>query len=368
MTKPATIRDVAQRAGVSLATVSRALNGSSLVNEDTKRRIVAVAAELDFAPSLSARRLSLGKTQTITVLVSFLTRPQAAERLRGIDAALADSEFDLVIYNVETVEKRNQYFQTLPLRQRTDGLLVVSLPPPAEDVARLARAGVPVVFIDARENTRRFRASWDDVAGGELATEHLLDLGHRRIGFIGDAFDNPFGFTSSHDRFEGYSRALGIGGPETQPISRFCWAPTGATRRATWRHGCSSRPDRPTAIFAASDTQALGVLAAAQDLGLHVPDDLSVIGYDDIEACDFVGLTTVRQHLFESGRQARSCYGRNRRTHAHGLRGRHRSGDRPTPHHGGSEGGQLPGSDRSGYQAARTRGGIRCSVPHLIGD
>src|SRR2546427_3756674 len=177
MTKRATIRDVALRAGVSLATVSRALNGSPLVNESTKRRIVEVAEELDFAPSLSARRLSLGKTQTVTVVVSFLTRPQAAERLRGIDAALADSEFDLVIYNVETVEKRNQYFLTLPLRQRTDGLLVVSLPPPDEDVLRLQRSDVPIVFVDAHENTTGLpRVLGDDVTGGELATQHLQDL------------------------------------------------------------------------------------------------------------------------------------------------------------------------------------------------
>lgn len=303
MTRPATIRDVAQRAGVSLATVSRALNGSSLVNEDTKRRIVAVAAELDFAPSLSARRLSLGKTQTITVLASFLTRPQAAERLRGIDAALADSEFDLVIYNVETVEKRNQYFQTLPLRQRTDGLLVVSLPPPADRVARLARADVPVVFIDAHQGIEALpRVHGDDVAGGALATRHLLEMGHRRIGFVGDAFDNPFGFTSSHDRYEGYARALASADLSAgeQPVL------LGSHGRYEARDLAARmlvQADRPTAIFAASDTQALGVLAAAQDLGLHVPDDLSVIGYDDIEACDFVGLTTVRQHLFESGRQ-----------------------------------------------------------------
>ncbi|MGZ8771144.1 MAG: LacI family DNA-binding transcriptional regulator [Aeromicrobium sp.] len=303
MTKPATIRDVALRAGVSLATVSRALNGSPLVSESTKRRIVAVAEELDFAPSLSARRLSLGKTLTITVVVSFLTRPQAAERLRGIDAALTDSEFDLVIYNVETVEKRNQYFQTLPLRQRTDGLLVVSLPPPDEDVVRLERSDVPIVFIDARENTDSLpRVLGDDVAGGELATQHLLDLGHRRIGYVGDAFVNPFGFTSSRDRFEGYERALAVAGIAAAGEH----VALGAHGRYEARDLAArmlSHVDRPTAIFAASDTQALGVLAAAQDLGLHVPDDLSVIGYDDIEACDFVGLTTVRQHLFESGRQ-----------------------------------------------------------------
>jgi len=119
---------------------------------------------------------------------------------------------------------------------------------------------------------------------------------------VGDAFINPFGFTSSRDRFEGYRRALAGAG-----------ITAGADHVALGAHGryeardLSARMlavrDRPTAIFAASDTQALGVLAAAQDLGLHVPDDLSVIGYDDIEACDFVGLTTVRQHLFESGRQ-----------------------------------------------------------------
>lgn len=303
MTKPATIRDVARRAGVSSATASRALNNSPLVNQDTKRRIVAVAQELAFAPSLSARRLSLGKTQTITVVVSFLTRPQAAERLRGIDAALADSEFDLNIYNVETVEKRDQYFQTLPLRQRTDGLLVVSLPPPDRDVSRLERSDVPVVFIDAHENTANLpRVLGNDVAGGVLATQHLLELGHRRIGYVGDAFDNPFGFTSSRDRFDGYERALGSAGIEVGDED----VALGAHGRYEARDLAArmlSHADRPTAIFAGSDTQALGVLAAAQDLGLHVPDDLSVIGYDDIEACDFVGLTTVRQHLFESGRQ-----------------------------------------------------------------
>jgi LacI family transcriptional regulator len=303
MPKRATIRDVAHRAGVSLATVSRALNDSPLVNEETKQRIVEAAGELDFAPSLSARRLSLGKTQTITVVTSFLTRPQAAERLRGIDAALTDSEFDLVIYNVETVEKRNQYFKSLPLRQRTDGLLVVSLPPPEDVVPRLERADIPIVFIDAHENTSGLpRVIGDDESGGQLATEHLLGLGHQRIGFIGDEFANPFGFTSSRDRFAGYSRALTDAGlvPAPEVIA------LGAHGRYEARDLAAtmlSQADHPTAIFAASDTQALGVLAAAQDLGLHVPDDLSVIGYDDIEACDFVGLTTVRQHLFESGRQ-----------------------------------------------------------------
>ena len=114
MTKKAvTIRDVARHAGVSVATASRALTGNQVVNADTRARILAVMDELGFTPSPSARRLSLGRTLTVGVVVSFLTRPQAAERLRGVDAVLADSEFDLVIYNVESVQKRDHYLNTL---------------------------------------------------------------------------------------------------------------------------------------------------------------------------------------------------------------------------------------------------------------
>ena len=119
MTKKAvTIRDVARHAGVSVATASRALNGQSVVNARTRDRILAVMEELSFTPSRAGRRLSLGRTLTVGVVVSFLTRPQAAERLRGVDAVLTDSEFDLVIYNVETVQKRDHYLSTLAHSQR----------------------------------------------------------------------------------------------------------------------------------------------------------------------------------------------------------------------------------------------------------
>ena len=122
--------------------------GKEVVNADTRDRILAVMEELGFTPSPAARRLSLGRTLTVGVVVSFLTRPQAAERLRGVDAVLTDSEFDLVIYNVESVQKRDHYLDTLAESQRTDGLLVMSLPPPPEAVPVLGRSPVPVVFID----------------------------------------------------------------------------------------------------------------------------------------------------------------------------------------------------------------------------
>ena len=302
--KAVTIRDVARHAGVSVATASRALNAKSVVKPETRARILAVMDELGFSPSPSARRLSLGKTLTVGVVVSFLTRPQAAERLRGVDAVLGDSEFDLVIYNVESVQKRDHYLDTLAHSQRTDGLMVMSLPPRPEVADMLARAPIPVVFIDVHSSliTAMPRVVGDDMAGGALAARYLLGLGHRSIAFIGDALQDPFGFTSSADREVGFRGALAAGDVNI-PAD---WIGHGAHGRYEARDLARRmllEPHRPTAIFAASDTQALGVIAAARELGLHVPDDLSVIGYDDIEAADYVGLTTVRQQLFESGRR-----------------------------------------------------------------
>jgi DNA-binding LacI/PurR family transcriptional regulator len=298
-----TLRDVASYAGVSKATASRVLNGSLQVGPDTRQRVLAAMEALDYTPSSAARRLSFGRTLTISVVTSFLTRPQAAERLRGVDAVLSDSEFDLVIYNVETVEKREQYLRGLALAQRTDGLLIISLPPREADVRRLASAAIPVVVIDAHAPVVEGlpHVIGDDIAGGEAATRHLLELGHRRIAYVGDELDNPFGFTSSRHRFQGYDQACAAAGLETQPGL----VALGAHSRYEARELAAAllcRTERPTAIFAASDTQALGVLAAAREAGLHVPEDLSVIGYDDIEAAEYMGLSTVRQHLFESGR------------------------------------------------------------------
>ena len=275
--KTVTIRDVAREAGVSVATASRVLNGKDVVKPHTRDRILAVMAELGFSPSPEARRLSLGRTLTIGVVVSFLTRPQAAERLRGVDAVLADSEFDLVIYNVESVAKRDHYLATLADSQRTDGLLVMSLPPPPDAVPVLTRAPVPVVFIDVHTPSiaELPRIVGDDVAGGALAARHLLDLGHRSIAFVGDAMEDPFGFTSSRDRQNGLVDELARAGVEVADS----WIGHGAhgryEARDLARRMLTSTP-RPTAIFAASDTQALGVIAAARDLGLRVPDDLSV--------------------------------------------------------------------------------------------
>jgi DNA-binding LacI/PurR family transcriptional regulator len=301
--KAVTIRDVARRAGVSVATTSRALNGIEPVHDQTRDRVLLATQELGYTRSPTARRLSIGRTLTIGVVVMFLTRPQSTERLRGVDAVLSDSEFDLVIHNVESIAKRDSCLRDLALSHMSDGLLVMSLPPPVGAVA-FSSTQVPVVFIDVHTLSvdAMPRVISDDVAGGALAARHLLDLGHREIAFIGDAADEPFGFTSSRDRQLGFTRELEFGGVELTS-ERVGLASHGRQEARQLALRMVSAPNRPTAIFAASDTQALGVLAAALEAGLRVPDDLSIVGYDDIEAAEYVSLTTIRQHLFQSGQR-----------------------------------------------------------------
>lgn len=301
---PATIRDVAQQAGVGLGTVSRVLNASPSVSEVTRQRVQAVIEQLNYMPNPTARRLSLGRTLTIAVIVPFFTRPAEVERLRGIEHALLQSGYDLILYNVETPEQRDLYFHDIPRRERVDGVLIVSLTPRDGDVKPFKKANVPIVLVDAHHSAlaRLNQVVTDDLAGGRTATQHLIDLGHRRIGYISDRLDEPFNFTSSRDRLAGYQQAL----QAADIPCRSDYHRQGTHGRIEARRLAAellALPDRPTAIFAASDTQAMGVLEAARDASLRVPEDLSVIGYDDIEIAEYLGLTTMSQKLYQSGQR-----------------------------------------------------------------
>jgi DNA-binding LacI/PurR family transcriptional regulator len=297
-----TIADVAAHAGVGAGTVSRVLNDSPRVSERTRARVLAAIEVLDYRPNPLAQGLSRGRCQTLGVVVPFFTHASAVERLRGVVAALDGSRYDLVLFNVESPVHRDEHFATLTRRDRADGLLVMSLPPPPRSLARLVESRVPIVLLDSA-GTGAPSVVTDDVEGGRVATRHLIELGHRHIAFIGDEPDNPLGFTSSSARERGYHETMAAAGLTVGP--------------ADVRHGPHVRlvarrmaeellagDDRPTAVFAASDTQALGVLEAARAAGLDVPGDVSVVGFDDIEVSSYAGLTTVRQPLFESGRIA----------------------------------------------------------------
>jgi DNA-binding LacI/PurR family transcriptional regulator len=294
-----TIRDVARHAGVSVATVSRVLNDVPVVRSEMRERVRAAIGELGYRPSSTARSLSLGAAQAVGVVAPFFTSPSVVERLRGVVDRIGDRGYDLVLYDVETPAQRVDAFRAFARRARVDGLLVISLAPLAEEVAALRRQNLPLVLVDA-EHEHVAHVAIDDVRGGELAAEHLVARGHRRIGFVGDVAANAFGFTSSERRRRGLRVALERAGivPDIA-LERF-----GRHDREDARALATDllrRPDPPTAVFAASDTQAIGVLEAARALGHRVPDDVAVIGFDDIEVASLLDLTTVRQPLRQSG-------------------------------------------------------------------
>lgn len=296
---PVTIGDVALKAGVGRGTVSRVLNNKPNVDPDTRARVQAVIDELGFVPSVAARRLSLGRSQTVAVVVPFLTRPSVVERLRGIEAALVDVDLDMIVMNVESGARRDAILVDIVRPERIDGLILVSIAPHEEELARIRAARLPLVLVDAHHRSVS-RIVTDDVGGGRLAAQYLLDLGHRSIGFVGDVPKPGFGFASSRLRLTGVEQTLKDAGIAIRPehLGLAEHSRQNARRSAI---EMLRLQDRPTAIVAASDTEAIGVLEAAAEVGLEVPGDLSVVGYDDVEAADFVGLTTVRQPLAQTG-------------------------------------------------------------------
>jgi LacI family transcriptional regulator, galactose operon repressor len=297
---PARIADVAALAGVGVATVSRVLNGHAGVRSSTRDRVVEAIEALNYRPSSLARSLSLQRTMVVATLLPWFTNPSAVQRVRGIVEGISGSKYDLMVFDIESEDRQRRAFELFDRGDRADGLLVVSTLPPEREVERLRAADIPCVLIDAVHPSFPSIAV-DDVAGGEIATRHLIELGHRRIALIGDP-PPEFRFDWSRDRTRGYERALANAGIEAREdyVREGTRLPHVARAIAT---ELLSLPEPPTAVFAASDTQAIGVLEAARGLGIDVPGRLSVIGFDDIEVAGYVGLTTVRQPLLESGRR-----------------------------------------------------------------
>jgi DNA-binding LacI/PurR family transcriptional regulator len=298
-----TIRDVARHANVGVGTVSRVLNDSPHVSEDARRRVRRTIDELGYRPSSTARNLSLGRTQTIGVVAPFFTSASVLERLRGVVGRLRqEGEYDLLLFDVETPQQRDDAFGNFARSDRVDGLLIISVRPSDADVERLRLEGLPVVLVDIGHPALP-HVVIDDVLGGEMATEHLLAKGHTRLGFVGDAPSprrGTLGFTSSEQRRRGMGRAQRRAGIKAQRALEQR-GPHGREEARELAGRLLRLQDPPTAIFAASDWQAMGVLEAAAAMRLRVPRDLAVIGFDDIEVAEPLGLTTVRQPLRETG-------------------------------------------------------------------
>jgi LacI family transcriptional regulator len=300
-----TIRDVARKVGVSPGTVSRAIRNSPLVNKETRKRIMAAVEELDYRPNLAARRLVLGRTLTIAVMAPFFTHPAVNRQLSGVVQGLADSDYDLVIRHVASAADRERSFAAFPSRSQVDGVLLLSVAPTDEETDAMHKRGVPIVCVGTcTRQPHKFHQIWvDDVAGGRMVTQHLLQMGHQLIGFLGDSTDDPLNVRGSEDKHCGYLEALEEAGLDPRP-SFIREGPHDWRVAERLASEMLSQADRPTAVFAASDTHAVGVVKAARSLGVGVPEELSVAGCGDVDMAEIMDLTTLHQPLFELGMQA----------------------------------------------------------------
>ncbi len=299
------LADVARHAGVSKATASRALSGAREVSPATREKVVASAAELGFVVSSSAASLTTGRTRNIGVVTPLIARWYYGEVIEGIEEALIEAGFDVALFRVQQDPAlRSRLFDYFLRRRRVDGVITVSVALSPEDVTSLRALGKPVVGIGGGIPGMS-RVSIDDVAASRMATEHLLELGHRRlVHFGGDQLHGVFDFDVHARRLAGFRQATADVGIRDHRHDFHATEFTAPAAHALGLRVLADPQTRPTGIVAASDEIAIGAIVAARELGIRVPEDLSVVGVDDHELAAMFDLTTVRQDPRRQGADA----------------------------------------------------------------
>lgn len=296
------IVDVAREAGVSTATVSRALSGKDYVSVETKELVQGVAERLGYVPSASAYTLVTGRTKNIGVVVPYVDRWFFSTVLEAIDRELVKAGYDVTLYNLSSGSdhRKSIFTKSLP-RKRVDAVICVSVKMSEEEISALTRVNKPLVSLGGLlKGAKTIRIN--DTAAGALATNHLLSMGHTRIAMIGqsEATDDFYGVFDV--RKVAYEAALKEAGIEPRPgwyraVPRYAIS----EGYAAAKNLLGDPHNSPTAIFASSDELAVGVLLAAKDLGLNVPADLSIVGVDNHELSEFFGITTINQNVVGQG-------------------------------------------------------------------
>lgn len=289
------IKDVAERAGLSVATVSRALSGKGNVSPSSRERARSAAAELGFVLSYHASSLASGRTHNVGLVVPSVHRWFFSAVIEGASAALLEAGYDLTLYNIgENPAHRQSVFNDFLLRKRVDAVIAVSLELSEDEIQQLHAVHRPIVGIGGPlpgASTIRI----DDSGLALKATNHLLGLGHTKIAHITghEAYDQDFHLPGT--RRSGFEKAMNDAGCPVRPewIVSADFTIEGAYSAA--RQLLASAPERPTAVFAASDEMAIGTILAARDFGLRIPDDLSVMGIDGHDLGNVLGLTTIDQ-------------------------------------------------------------------------
>jgi LacI family transcriptional regulator len=306
-----TIYDVAAKAGVGIGTVSRVLNHSQRLSPETRERVLKAINELNYQPHAFARGLARKKTLAIAAIVPFFTGYFYVELLRGIQHAVSRHKYDLVLYTVDDLKKTASYIRRALHERRVDGVLLISLRIPEKYSEEFQDRKLPLVLVDA------WHPAHDSITvnnkdGAYRAVRHLLERGHRSIAIVNGHLES----VPAQERLAGYEAALREAGVEPQKDlmlssdeleGEAAVLNDGFNKEAGYiamqrllKRECA----RPTAVFMASDIQAMGAIKALREAGLSMPNDIAMVGFDDIELAEYLGLSTVRQPMFKMGEQA----------------------------------------------------------------
>jgi LacI family transcriptional regulator len=312
---PISIREVAAQAGVSVGTVSNVLNRPDIVAQPTRDRVHAAIKALGFVRNESARQLRAGRSRTIGLVVLDVANPFFTDVARGVEDEASMSGLSVILCNSdEQLPKETRYLELLE-EHRVQGILITPVAGADERLARLQQRGTPVILVDSRSPSgSQCSVAVDDVLGGDVAVSHLLDGGHQRIAFVG----GPFSLRQVADRLEGATRALrraagasgGAAGASGAADGLMMIETAALNVSAGQRAGATiaglPAGQRPTAAFCANDLVALGLLQEMTRRQIRVPDDVAIVGYDDIEfaAAAAVPLSSIRQPRHQLGRTA----------------------------------------------------------------
>lgn len=297
-----TIQDIARLAGVSKATVSRVLNHKPDVDPATRERVLRIVEEENFVPSLTAAWLAGGRPRMIGVVVPSLTWPFIPDIVQGVAECTEQSAHELILYSLSHMREHSTALDRMLDTRLTAGLIAITPGHSTTRLTQLYALGFPVVLIDDQSPPTSVPwVSADNRLGAHQAVRHLIGHGHRRIAHI----QGPAGYQCSQERYQGYCQALGEAGltPDPSLVVQGDFEVMGGRAAA---YQLFSLAQRPTAIFAANDHMAWGVMAAAEELGLRVPEEIALVGFDDVEtsAHKQPSLTTVRQPFHEMGQRA----------------------------------------------------------------
>ena len=304
MSDSASVVDVAARAGVSLGTVSNVLNHPDRVAPATRDRVVQAIAELGFVRNEAARQLRAGRSRSIGLVVLDVGNPFFTDLAKGVEQTAGRSGLSVLLCNSNEDSDRERHYLSLLQEQRAFGILITPVGGSNEAIAAVRRMGTPVVLVDRGSNRRQCSVSVDDRAGGEAATAHLIALGHRRIAFVG----GPTTLNQVAERLAGARAAAAAAGLPADAVVVLDTPrlDVGAGRATGEQLAAIPVRQRPTAAFCANDLLALGLLQDSTRRQVKVPEDLAIVGYDDIDfaAAAAVPLTSVRQPRVQLGQAA----------------------------------------------------------------